>query len=343
MKFTVTQFYDYLNILKCLTLTRIINASRLYISFLILKHFKLILFTKGPLAVSVESTTYCNLECPQCPSGTGKLSRKPGNIDTVLFKKWLAQLKDSVIWLNLYFQGEPFLNRNFFHLIKTAKKQSFYVVSSTNGHFLNYENCQKIIDSGLDRLIVSLDGTDQKTYGQYRVGGSFKTVVNGIETLLKVKRKNKTHKPYLILQFLVLGINEHQIDEVLQWRKKKGIDEVQLKHAQIYDHLNGNTLMPSKERFSRYRKREDGTYEIKSHHGDYCRRLWVSSVLTWDGLVVPCCYDKDAENKFGDLSKQSFKEIWLGSKRKKFIRKVFTDRSDIKICMNCGEGIKMQG
>ena len=106
--------------------------------------------------------------------------------------------------------------------------------------------------------------------------------------------------------------NEHQIPEIYELAKKIGINEVKLKTAQVYDYENGNPLIPQDEKYSRYRQQSDGSYTMKSALANHCWKLWHACVITWDGLVVPCCFDKDASYRLGDLKGQTFKAIWKG-------------------------------
>ena len=123
--------------------------------------------------------------------------------------------------------------------------------------------------------------------------------------------------------------------------KKLGVDEVRLKTAQIYDYKNGNSLIPTIEKYTRYKKQNDGTYIIKNNMVNHCWKLWHSSVITWDGLVVPCCFDKDAKHQLGDLKTTSFKELWKSTKYKNFRAALLRSRSEIDICKNCTEGTKV--
>ena len=116
---------------------------------------------------------------------------------------------------------------------------------------------------------------------------------------------------------------------------------MKLKTAQIYDYINGSELIPEQDRFSRYHKNDDGTYSLKNNLDDHCWKMWNSCVITWDGKVVPCCFDKDAHFVLGDLKHQSFEEIWFGDKYKTFRASLLRSRSEIEICKNCTEGTKV--
>lgn len=253
----------------------------------------------------------------------------------------LSQVKKSVFYINYYFQGEPFLHPEFLELIREANQQNIYTATSTNAHFINETKAEEIVQSGLDRLIISIDGLTQATYENYRVNGSLEKVIQGTEYLIKAKKKLKSKTPHLIFQFLAVKQNEHEVQDVFALGKKMGIDEVRIKSAQLYNYQNGNPLMPENEQYSRYKKQADGTYKLKVKTGNHCWRMWSSSVLTWDGKVVPCCFDKDAKHVLGTIENIDFNSIWTSTKYNRFRQAILSDRSQIDICRNCSEGAKV--
>jgi len=291
----------------------------------------------NPFTVSIEPTTSCNLRCPECPSGLRKFTRETGNISLEMYHKVIDQLHPDLFYLILYFQGEPYLNPLFFHMVEYAREKNIYTATSTNAHFLTDKLAKKTIESGLDRIIISLDGLDQATYEKYRVGGSYDKVIEGTRNLVKWKRELKSSTPFIILQFIVFSTNEHQIPALRKLAKDIGVDKLELKSAQVYHYEEGNPLIPENESFSRYKKQADGKYKIDNPLNNHCFRMWRGCVITWDGLVVPCCFDKDADHRLGDLKKMSFQDIWRGEDYDKFRKKVFSARNEIDICRNCTE------
>lgn len=290
-----------------------------------------------PQSISIEPTTFCNLQCSECPSGQRQFSRPTGNLDVGFYRKIIDQLHKKLMYLIVYFQGEPYLNKDFFEFVKYASSLKIYTATSTNAHFLDDKNAQLTVESGLDRLIISLDGTSQEMYEVYRKGGDYEKVIKGIENIISWKKKLKSNKPYVIIQFLVFRHNEDKIDEIKRLGKDLGANEVQIKTAQFYDFEKGNPLIPKNKRYSRYRKMPDGTFEIKGKLKNHCFRMWHSCVITWDGLVVPCCFDKDATHLLGDLKSESFEDIWKSEKYKHFRTQILKNRKQIDICRNCTE------
>jgi radical SAM protein with 4Fe4S-binding SPASM domain len=258
-----------------------------------------------------------------------------------LFKKTINELSPTLLYLTFYFQGEPYLHPRFLELVQYASSRNIYTATSTNAHFLTDANALKTVESGLDRLIISIDGTTQDTYEAYRVGGKLHKVIEGTRNILKWKKELKSPTPYVIFQFLVVKPNEHQIQEVHQLADELGVDEVALKTAQIYDYENGSPLIPSQEKYARYRKGTDGKYTINNSLVNSCWRMWHSCVITWDGLVVPCCFDKDAHYRLGDLKEQTFKKLWQDTAYTQFRQQLLQSRSQIEMCKNCTEGTKV--
>jgi radical SAM protein with 4Fe4S-binding SPASM domain len=296
-----------------------------------------------PISISVEPTTSCNLRCPECPSGLRSFTRPTGMLDTDFFKETIDSLHKKLLYLIFYFQGEPYLNPEFLDMVKYASEKGIYTATSTNAHYLNDNMARKTVESGLDRLIISIDGATQEVYQSYRIGGKLDKVIQGAQNMVKWKKQLRSKTPHLIFQFLVVKPNEHQIEEVKKIAKEIGVDEVRFKTAQLYDYENGNNLMPTIDEFSRYKKNNNGTYSIKNKLLNHCWKLWHSCVITWDGKVVPCCFDKDAQHQLGDLQKSSFADLWQNGPYQNFRKSLLKSRSEIDICKNCSEGTKVWG
>ena len=291
-----------------------------------------------PFTLSIEPTTACNLRCPECPSGLRSFTRPTGNLRKDFFSDLINEIHSHLIYLIFYFQGEPYINPNFLDMVKMASDKKIYTITSTNGHFLNDDNARKTVESGLDRLIISIDGTTQEVYEQYRKEGNLDHVLMGTRNVVRWKKQLQSATPHIIFQFLVVGPNEHQISDVYDLAREIGVDEVKLKSAQVYDYKNGNHLIPSNEKYARYKKQEDGSYQLKYEVKDECWKMWHSSLITWDGKVVPCCFDKDANHVMGDMRKAAFRDIWRSDAYQQFRQSIIRGRKQIDICANCSEG-----
>ncbi len=335
---TFGEMKDKLNILSHLNLARCWNGLLLVLSFYLSRLFKKPFVWGNPLSVSIEPTTACNLACPECPSGLKQFSRPTGKLTPETNENILNQIKKSTFYINYYFQGEPFLNPDFLTLIRQAKKKRIYTSTSTNAHFISKEKAIQIVDSGLDRLIISIDGMTQKTYENYRVHGTLSKVIEGAKHLVEAKKVANSATPHLIFQFLVVKPNEQEVPQVFELAKEIGINEVRLKSAQVYDFKHGNPLIPDNEQYARYIQQKDGTYRLKNKFYNHCWRMWSSCVFTWDAAVVPCCFDKDAKYQLGNSTKTDFHHIWKSNEYNQFRKQILTGRSQIDICQNCSEG-----
>jgi radical SAM protein with 4Fe4S-binding SPASM domain len=332
---------DQFNLAKHLTIRRVFNVVKLGLSFQWQKRTKNGISTTLPFSLSIEPTTACNLGCPECPSGLKQFSRPTGKLAHDLHEKILDEVKSSVFYINYYFQGEPFLHPDFLELIRASKKRKIYTATSTNAHFIDEKKAEEIVASGLDRLIISLDGLTQKSYEQYRINGNLNKVLEATKLLVLAKSKRKSNTPHLIFQFLAVSANEQDIPQLFDKAKELKVDEVRIKTAQFYSFENGNPLMPKNEKYSRYTLGSDGKYRLNNKLKNECWRMWSGSVITWDGKAVPCCFDKDAVHRLGDLNTHAFQEVWQSKEYVSFRKSVFTNRQDIDICKNCTEGTKV--
>jgi len=287
-----------------------------------------------PVTVSVEPTNHCNLNCPECFSGSGLMSRDRGFMDSGLFDKIVAGLKPDLFEMNLYFQGEPMLHPGFFTFLE--KSRDIKTTVATNGHFLSSGNAEKLAGSGLNKLIVSLDGMDQTTYSGYRVNGDLGTVMAGIKNVSEaIKKQSSSMK--LVIQFIVTRQNEHQIPEVKLFADRmKAI--LKLKSMQIINGGSFEKWLPGQRKFRRY-ELKDEKYIIRSRLPDRCARLWFNPVITWDGKVLPCCFDKNADHVMGDLNEATFSDIWNGPGYRIFRKSILSGRGRTDICRNCTSGL----
>ena len=332
---------DGLNYLSKWNVKKLLNAQRVVASYLYARVTRKPTHWGLPISISFEPTTSCNLRCPECPSGLRSFTRPTGMLSENLFKQTIDELKDTLTYLLFYFQGEPYLHPHFLDLVQYASQKGIYTATSTNAHFLNDHMAKRTVESGLDRLIVSIDGTSQATYQSYRVGGKLDKVLEGTKNVVKWKKALKSSTPHVIFQFLVVKPNEHQIHEVKNLAKSLGVNEVGFKTAQIYDYENGSSLIPTIDRYSRYKKQKDGTYAIKNKLLNHCWKMWHSSVITWDGKVVPCCFDKDAHHEMGNVAQQNFTELWQGNPYRQFRAALLRSRSEFEMCKNCTEGTRI--
>lgn len=324
-----------------LTPRRVFNMVQLVGSYYVSKVFGKPVHYGMPTSISLEPTTSCNLRCPECPSGLRSFTRPTGMLTQEIYQKVIDELAPNLSYLIFYFQGEPYLNPKFLEQVKYASKKRIYTATSTNAHYLDDGQAKATVESGLDRLIISIDGTSQETYEQYRIGGKLEKVIEGTRNVIKWKKALKSTTPHVVFQYLVVKPNEHQLKEVKALANDLGVDEVAFKTAQIYDYENGSELIPTLEQYSRYKQLPNGKWKIKNKLINHCWKMWHSCVITWDGKVVPCCFDKDAHYQLGSMGDQSFNTVWRGEAYQKFRASLIKSRSEIEMCKNCSEGTKV--
>lgn len=288
-----------------------------------------------PLSIGIELTNHCNLKCPECLSGSGLMQRERGFMDIELYKKIMNELSPYLFSINLYFQGEPMMHPQFFDFLRVINNPR--TVVSTNGHFLDWDSSQEIVKSGLHKLIISLDGIDHESYSAYRINGNFTRVIEGIRNITEAKKKFKSALK-IEIQFLVNRLNEHQIPDAEELAKRYSVN-LRLKSMQVINREETDFWMPEKVQFRRY-SYKNGEYIIDSSLPDRCARLWFNPVITWDGKVVPCCFDKDAEHVMGDINYETFRQIWRGQKYRIFRKRILSGRDKVLICRNCTSGLR---
>jgi len=334
-------FRENIGVLKKLTAKKLGNIMRVFTSYHYSRLTKTNRHKGSPITLNFEPTTSCNLRCPECPSGLRSFTRPTGMLEQKAFQKTIDELSETLVYLTFYFQGEPYLNPSFLDMVKYASQKKIYTFTSTNAHYLDDGNSKRTIESGLDKLIISIDGTTQEVYEQYRVGGKLDKVIEGTKNIIAWKKKLKSRTPYIVFQFLVVKPNEHQVEDAKKLAGELGVDAIKFKTAQIYDFENGNDLIPENEKYARYEKGSDGKFSLKNKLLNQCWRMWSGCVITWDGLVVPCCFDKDAQHKLGDVKLDSFKEVWNGPLYNSFRSSILRSRKEIDICKNCSEGTQV--
>ncbi len=329
-------------VFKAASVRRIFNCFKAVLSFGLSTITKRSIVWGVPPILTVEPTVHCNLHCPQCLTGMGRIDRAQSCLSLNSFKNIIEQIGDRIWYLLLFNQGEPFLNPNLVEFIEIAKQKRIYVTTSTNGHFLTeIDFVHKLAKSGLDTIIISLDGGEEEIYLKYRKGGNFHQVINGIRTLVEVKNKLNTKMPKLLIQCLVMKHNEQQLDKLKKLAGELKVDRLLLKTLQIESWDDGIKFLPKNPSWRRYRFEKDGI-RLKNLFKNRCFRLWYSTVILSDGRVVPCCFDKNGEYNFGMISqKAKIEKIWKSDAYSKFRNRVLRKPGTIPICQNCTENQKV--
>jgi radical SAM protein with 4Fe4S-binding SPASM domain len=269
------------------------------------------------------------------------MERKSGLMNLDTFTRTLETVGDSLIYLLLYHQGEPFINRDFLKFVEHAKRKRIFVTTSTNAHYFDPHTARRTVTSGLDSIIISVDGADQSTYEKYRVRGNLEKVEEGIKNLVGAKRRLKSKTPVIYVQSIVMQHNEHQLAEMGNFARELGADKFIKKTVQVETAEEARDWLPKADAYTRYRVTENNL-ETKRLVKTPCHRPWTSSSVNWDGSVVPCCFDKNSRHELGTLLEETdFSRIWESQQYEGFRAKMLTDRSDLDICSNCSQSLRL--
>jgi len=292
-----------------------------------------------PVSAAIEPSNICNLRCPLCAAGSGVLTRPKGYMPFDDFARIIDMLPRSVNDLYLWGQGEPFMAPDFLRMARYASSRGFRTIVSTNGHFL--DDSTGVVKSGIDVLIVSLDGADSEMYTSYRVGGDFNRVVNGIRNVADAVKK-EGHGPLIELQYLVTRQNEKDIGAFTSLAQRLGAHRVVFKTVQAASLKNGLSYIPDTMKHTRYRSSKNGKLETDkiSFLGKRCLRLYYSFQIDWQGNVLPCCFDKDSRYIMGNVFKESIETIWNSSHYRTFRNMLNKQGRVLPMCGDCTEGLK---
>lgn len=292
-----------------------------------------------PFEIIIDPTNVCSLKCPLCATGQRKNNRPNGRMPFEEFTRIIDELGRWLYKVRFYSWGEPFVHKDIFRMISYVSHENIGTELSTNFHDFNATDVDKLVDSRLEHLIISLDGARESTYVRYRVGGNFTRVINNIRALMKAKALKKSHKPLVEIQFLVMKHNEHEIKEMKKLAKELGVDRLRLAAItlNVKEPVQVKEWLPTNEKWSRY---EYHSLEDKIHRKrSRCEWLWRSAVINWDSTISPCCVFEGPKTDFGSLKEKSFKEIWNNS-HYQGARGVFNKNGKISskpknICIRC--------
>jgi glycosyltransferase involved in cell wall biosynthesis/MoaA/NifB/PqqE/SkfB family radical SAM enzyme/predicted glycosyltransferase len=286
----------------------------------------------GPDTAMIEPSNRCNLSCPTCPTGTGKIRPLP-DMTREQFERVLDGLGAQVHGLSLWNYGEPALNPDLEHLVRCAKARGVASVKvSSNGLALVGQRARALVGSGLDVLILSVDGASQETYEKFRMRGSFEKVTRAVQDLCAEKKRAGVKKPSIELQFIVMRHNEHEIDAIRALARDWGVDRLRLKTFGASE--TSRQFVPERTSWSRYE--QDGVTPRDRRR--FCPLPWDHTVINVDGSVTPCCYlrpDMGEQLVMGNLFEIPFPEIWRGPRYQAFRLAMLERRASMPVCATC--------
>lgn len=288
-----------------------------------------------PIHLTIEPTNICNLHCPVCETGAGILQRDKGFMSFDVFKEILSKVGRQVNTLLLYYMGEPFLNKDIYKMIEHVVERGIYVSVCTNGEMIDTE---ALAESNVSEVSFQIGGISQATHEIYRVGGNLQKVMDNVTKLVQL-RKGK--HPKIIIGYIVMRHNEHELEHLSELRDI-GVDDVQVINPCVRTIEQGRQYLPDDIKYWFYDRKAFGAGILKPRQttNNRCWWLYYSTVITWDGLVVPCCRDAQVEYVMGNILNDKFSDIWNGTKYRQFRHTVATKQAKLKLCQLCsGYGI----
>lgn len=281
-----------------------------------------------PEIFQVEPTNYCNLRCPMCPHDL--MTREVGFMDLDLFRHAVDQVKDYSASIRLHNMGESLLHKRVDEFIRYARTAGIATVLSTNASALTERSGERILDAGLDQLLISFDGASKETYETLREGARYEKVLQKVEAFLALKVKRKAKRPRITMSLINMPLTRTEIEAFkARWRSR--VDAIRIKPPRNWD--------GSSERINRL---VDLSSLRPIEHP--CYWLWSSMVILWDGRVVPCCMDYDGKAVLGNIREKSLDEIFNDAPMQA-LRRLHTQGRvcESELCRGCSAPTALRG
>lgn len=256
-----------------------------------------------PIMAYVEPTTFCNLKCPACPTGLGLDLRPRVSMDLQLFRDVIDEIGDYLFELWMYNWGEPLLHKQTPEMIAYAKCRDIAVTLSSNLSLkLSDDYLERLVTSGLDMLVVSLDGVSEATYSAYRRRGEISQVRANMLRIKQVKQRLNTSSPHVMWQFLVFQHNEHEVAQAQQLYRDWGADSLSVAGAIMPCAPHDEGFSPSTMAHLNiyhpdHEHSKDAVRALQSRRP--CSWLYGGFVLNPGGSVSPCCVTPAETQDFG--------------------------------------------
>ena len=276
----------------------------------------------APYRLWIEPSSKCNLRCRMC-ANKDMAPEQVGMMETGLFEKVIDEAADFVHDINIHHRGESLLNKRLFEMIRYAKRKGVVVKLHTNATVLNREKASKVLESGLDLISFSFDGTDEETYERYRVGARFDRTLENITGFLSMKRERGAKAPWTVLELIDFteSDSDYRLERLSEFKRRfEGLplDRLIVKRPHNF---GGNIDLDT-----------IGDSTVYSP----CTYLWHSLVVLWNGDVTPCTQDFHAELVLGNVRDNTLREIFNGERltalRGKAVAGTLAETSP---CRNC--------
>ena len=297
---------------------------------------------KYPRSIFIEVTPLCNLRCVFCPcyikGEEVTKDRKTKYMSLESFQEIIDHIDGKFNFQICFtYSGEPLINKNIFKMVSYLKDKDIPSVIHSNAMLLTPRKISEMLNSGLDRFIVSFDGATKETYEDIRRGSNFEKVVNNIRELIQERNLSGTPKPFVEMQFVVTSKNKHEIPLFKALCNDLGVDNAYTKTLLVFqDTTNEDYIRKVKEYFvdndvARYKLDENNKLTLKDMGS--CPEI-QNCVITADGDVVICCFDVHGKYKRGNAIEKSLTDIWDCEEYRDFRKNVMNKRA-LPICNYC--------
>ncbi len=291
-----------------------------------------------PCSISVEPTTRCNLKCPECPTGSGLLRRRVGDMNYNRYVELIDQVQSHAITILLHFQGEPILNPEVFGMIGYATRKKLVTEMATNAQLIDRKVASLLVENGLKKIVVSIDSSKEEKYGIYRKGGSLQKVIEALNFIHEEKIKQRTDYPIVIVELLALSENITEVDDFVSFCKNHHADITRIKTLHLESINQPSVSIPTSSKYNRYKMSDDGKLTLKGNPNSACSSPWFKMSVTHDGWLVPCCFDKSATYIMGNMNHLSIKQAWFSKHFNLFRLRLLRNRKDMPVCFQCPQG-----
>lgn len=292
-------------------------------------------FVKGlPVNITIEPTNTCNLRCPVCETGSGKLGRQGRNMTLTEFKTIIEKVSTHTNTLMFYFMGEPFLNHEAYRMIRAAKEAGIpWITTCTNGEMVNPE---ELVMSGINEVNFQIGGMSQETYRIYRVDGTLDKALHNLKETIRLKRDRRVNLR-ITCGMILMRHNEHETEIFRQTMSEIGLDEAVIVDPCVRTLAQGALYLPADKKRWYYDPHafRAGILRPRFTPKNRCDWIYYSMVIHANGDIVPCCRDPKGEYIMGNLLSQSLKDIWNGENYCAFRRRLLDNQSQLSICRLC--------